>query len=52
MTEIDYMNIILTLYTDLLSSFEGDKSALKKIDTVFEKPLEKINENKHNNKQA
>ena len=34
---------VLFLYTDLLSAFENDTLALKKIDEIFDKPLEEIN---------
>lgn len=30
------------IYTELLKAFEGDKTALKKIDVIFEKPTEEI----------
>lgn len=31
------------IYTELLKAFEGDKTALKKIDIAFEKPTEELN---------
>lgn len=34
---------ILNLYTELLEAFNGDKAALKKVDTIFDKPLEEVN---------
>lgn len=40
-----YKKIILTLYTDLLEVIK-DKDSLKKIDSVFDKPLEELNENR------
>ena len=37
-----YKKIILSLYTDLLEVVT-DKESLKKIDSVFDKPLEELN---------
>ncbi len=41
--ESEYKKKLLTIYTDLISVFDGDKESLKNIDIAFETNMEEIN---------
>lgn len=42
---------ILNIYIQLLEEFEGDKHGLKKINKVFDEPLQEINNQRKEKKQ-
>lgn len=41
--ESEYKQKLLTIYTDLITVFDGDKESLRMIDIVFDQPLEEVN---------
>lgn len=43
MTNEEYKEKLLEIYTELIEKHKGDKQTLKEIDMLFDKPLEEAN---------